>query len=46
MQCAKCHGDDGRGVGPSSNTMVDTLNRHVNARDFTQPALFRTGWTE
>src|SRR5262245_36707760 len=46
MQCAKCHGDDGRGVGPSSNTMVDALNRHVNARDFTQPASFRTGWTE
>ena len=46
MQCAKCHGDDGRGVGPSSNAMVDTKNRHVNARDFTQPGSFRTGWTE
>ncbi len=46
MQCAKCHGDDGRGVGPSSNSMVDTKNRHVNARDFTQPGSFRTGWTE
>jgi len=46
MQCAKCHGDDGRGVGPSSNTMVDTRDRHVNARDFTQPGSFRTGWTE
>lgn len=46
MQCAKCHGDDGRGVGPSSATMVDAKNRHVNARDFTQPGGFRTGWTE
>ncbi len=46
MQCAKCHGDDGRGVGPSSSTMVDAKNRHVNARDFTQPGSFRTGWTE
>jgi mono/diheme cytochrome c family protein len=46
MQCAKCHGDDGRGVGPSSNTMVDAKERHVNARDFTQPGSFRTGWTE
>ena len=45
MQCAKCHGDDGRGVGPSSPTMVDAKNRHVNARDFTQPGAFRTGWT-
>lgn len=46
MQCSKCHGADGRGVGPSSNTMVDTKGRHVNARDFTQPASYRTGWTE
>ena len=46
MQCSKCHGEDGRGVGPSSNTMVDAKGRHVNARDFTQPASYRTGFTE
>ena len=46
MQCSKCHGEDGRGVGPSSNTMVDAKARHVNARDFTQPGSYRTGWTE
>jgi mono/diheme cytochrome c family protein len=46
MQCAKCHGEDGRGVGPSSNEMVDVKGRHVNARDFTQAASYRTGWTE
>ena len=46
LQCAKCHGDDGRGVGPSSNEMVDGKGRHVNARDFTQPGTYRTGWTE
>jgi mono/diheme cytochrome c family protein len=46
MQCSKCHGEDGRGVGPSSNAMVDAKGRHVNARDFTQPASYRTGWTE
>jgi len=46
MQCAKCHGEDGRGVGPSSSEMVDARERHVNARDFTQPGSFRTGWTE
>jgi mono/diheme cytochrome c family protein len=46
MQCAKCHGEDGRGVGPSSASMLDTQNRHVNARDFTQPGGYRTGWTE
>ena len=46
MQCSKCHGEDGRGVGPSSATMVDTKGRIVNARDFTQPGAYRTGWTE
>jgi mono/diheme cytochrome c family protein len=45
-QCSKCHGEDGRGVGPSSNEMVDGRGRHVNARDFTQPGSYRTGWTE
>jgi cbb3-type cytochrome c oxidase subunit III len=46
MQCAKCHGDDGRGVGPSSPTLVDAKGRYVNSRDFTQPGSFRTGWAE
>ena len=46
MECAKCHGQDGRGMGPSSLTLVDGNGRHVNARDFTQPGTFRTGWTE
>src|SRR5262245_41807145 len=46
MQCAKCHGDDGRGVGPSSASMLDTKGRLVNARDFTQPGSYRTGFTE
>jgi mono/diheme cytochrome c family protein len=45
MQCAKCHGDDGRGVGPSSPTLVDTAGRYVNSRDFTQPGSFRAGWS-
>jgi mono/diheme cytochrome c family protein len=46
MQCAKCHGNDGRGVGPSSPTLVDAKGRYVNSRDLTQPATFRTGWAE
>jgi cytochrome c oxidase cbb3-type subunit 2 len=46
MQCAKCHGDDGRGVGPSSVELKDTAGRFVNSRDFTQAASYRTGWTE
>ena len=46
MQCEKCHGEDGRGVGPSSNAMVDAKGRHVNALNFTQPGAYRAGWTE
>lgn len=46
LQCAKCHGEDGRGAGPSALTLTDTAGRHVNTRDFTQPGTFRTGWTE
>ena len=32
--------------GPSSTALVDAKGRHVNTRDFTQPASYRTGWTE
>lgn len=46
MQCAKCHGEDGRGVGPSAPTLVDAKGRYVNTRDLTQPGSFRTGWTD
>lgn len=46
MQCAKCHGPDGRGVGPSSASLVDSAGRFVNTRDLTQPGTYRTGWTE
>jgi mono/diheme cytochrome c family protein len=45
MQCAKCHGDDGRGAGPSAPTLRDTAGRFINSRDFTVPGTFRTGWT-
>ena len=39
MQCAKCHGEDGRGVGPSSPSMLDAVGRHVFGRygDRAQP---------
>jgi mono/diheme cytochrome c family protein len=46
MQCAKCHAEDGRGVGPSAPTLLDLKGRYVNTRDLTQPGSFRTGWTE
>jgi mono/diheme cytochrome c family protein len=46
MQCAKCHGTEGRGDGPSALTLADDKGRHINSRDFTTPGAFRTGWTE
>lgn len=45
LQCAKCHGEDGRGAGPSALTLTDSKGVHVNSRDFTNPGSFRTGWT-
>jgi len=45
LQCAKCHGEDGRGVGPSALTLTDSKGLHINSRDFTNPGSFRTGWT-
>lgn len=44
LQCAKCHGEDGRGTGPSAQTLTDIKGFHVNSRDFTNPGSFRTGW--
>lgn len=45
LQCAKCHGEDGRGAGPSALTLTDTNGFHSNSRDFTNPGSFRAGWT-
>lgn len=42
--CAACHGDDGRGYGPSSFTMRDWKDSEVLPRDFTE-GVFRAGGT-
>jgi mono/diheme cytochrome c family protein len=46
MKCSKCHGEEGRGDGPSALTLVDAQGRRANPRDFTRPGSFRTGWSE
>ena len=46
MQCAKCHGDDGRGVGPSSASLQDAKGKYINTRDFTFATSYRTGFSE
>jgi len=40
--CASCHGDTGKGDGPSAGDLKDTDGRPIKARDFTQGA-FRGG---
>ncbi|MFO0982495.1 MAG: c-type cytochrome [Planctomycetota bacterium] len=35
LQCAKCHGEEGRGDGPSASTLKDELDRPIASRDLT-----------
>lgn len=35
MQCAKCHGEEGRGDGPAALTLEDNMGRPIEAYDFT-----------
>jgi mono/diheme cytochrome c family protein len=43
--CLKCHGNLGRGDGPSAPTLVDELNHPIRAANLTQPWTFRAGST-
>ena len=46
LQCAKCHGTDGRGVGPSASSLLDAGGKYINTRDFTFATSYRTGFNE
>jgi mono/diheme cytochrome c family protein len=35
MQCFKCHGETGKGDGPSANTLKDSWDYPIKVRDFT-----------
>jgi mono/diheme cytochrome c family protein len=41
--CVKCHGNLGRGDGPSAPTLTDELNQPIRAADLSQPWTFRGG---
>lgn len=41
--CVKCHGNLGRGDGPSAPTLTDELGHPIRAADLTQPWTFRGG---
>lgn len=41
--CARCHGNLGRGDGPSAPTLVDDWGDHIRTADLTMPWTFRGG---
>jgi mono/diheme cytochrome c family protein len=41
--CLKCHGNLGRGDGPSAPTLTDDFGQPIRAADLTQPWTFRGG---
>jgi mono/diheme cytochrome c family protein len=44
VQCARCHGDDGRGNGPAAAALVDRSGRPVAMPDFTRGEMtFKAG---
>jgi mono/diheme cytochrome c family protein len=44
-QCAKCHGDEGYGDGPSALTLVDSFGNAIAPRNFHKPQDFKRGHT-
>jgi cbb3-type cytochrome c oxidase subunit III len=45
LQCAKCHGSDGRGTGAVATTFEDEARQPLRAADLTEPWTFRGGAT-
>lgn len=45
LQCAQCHGTDGKGKDAIATGLVDDWGNEINATDLTQPWTFRGGPT-
>ena len=45
MECWKCHGQEGRGDGPSASTLTDNKERPIVPYDFTTGERFKCGQT-
>jgi cytochrome c oxidase cbb3-type subunit 2 len=39
-KCGMCHGEDGRGFGPSAEGLQDSLGRPIRTLDLTTPAIY------
>jgi len=46
VQCWKCHGVEGRGNGPSADTLTDDQGRPITPYDFTSANRFKCGSTD
>lgn len=46
LKCAECHGEDGRGNGPSVSTLRDNKGNPIPPYDFTTGARFKCGQTD
>ena len=45
MSCNACHGDSGRGNGPSAVALVDDSGSKIKPRDFTRAGSFKSGYS-
>jgi mono/diheme cytochrome c family protein len=45
LECFKCHGDQGRGDGPSAATLTDNNNQPIHPYDFESGTRFKCGTT-
>jgi len=46
LECWKCHGVEGRGNGPSADTLTDDLNRPIKPFDFHDGTRFKCGTSD
>jgi len=45
MGCITCHGEGGHGDGTSAAGLVDDSQSHIQPRDLTKPAAFKSGYS-
>src|SRR5262249_23857361 len=46
LECWKCHGVEGRGNGPSADTLQDSQNRRIQAFNFHDESRFKCGTSD